>query len=113
MDTRLAVYIAHGIGTQEKGFSKTMQENLRFNFEKALDHMGEGSRPNQSGALIFQEVLWADITQKGEDILKKNMFNDPDTDVDWIKARKFFVDYLGDAISYFKGSDIQSQYTAI
>jgi hypothetical protein len=113
MDTRLAVYIAHGIGAQEKGFSKTMQENLRSNFEKALDHMGEGSRPNQAGALIFQEGLWADITQKGEHILKKNMFNDPDTDVDWLKARKFFVDYLGDAISYFKGSDIHSQYKAI
>ncbi|MFT4577849.1 MAG: hypothetical protein ACI8PD_000625 [Nitrospinales bacterium] len=113
MDTRLAIYIVHGIGAQEKGFSKTIQDNLRFNFEKALDHMGEGGRPNQAEALIFQEGLWADITQKGEDILKKNMFNDPDTDVDWIKARKFFVDYLGDAISYFKGSDIHSQYTTI
>jgi hypothetical protein len=65
--------------------------------------------------LIFREGLWADITQKGEDTLKNRIFNDPDSNVDWIKARKFFMDYLGDAISYFKGkvTDIYSQYNAI
>ena len=43
------------------------------------------------------------------------MFNDPDTNVDWRKVRDFFVDYLGDAISYFKekDSDIYLQYNAI
>ena len=77
--------------------------------------MGQGDREGQDDALIFREGLWADITQDGEDTLKDRMFNDPDTDVDWIKARKFFVDYLGDAISYFKGkaSDVYSQYNAI
>ena len=92
-----------------------MQENLRSNFKKALQHMGQGDREGQDDALIFREGLWADITQDGEDTLKDRMFNDPDTDVDWIKARKFFVDYLGDAISYFKGkaSDVYSQYNAI
>ena len=65
--------------------------------------------------MIFREGLWTDITQDGEDILKNRMFNDPDTNVDWRKARDFFVDYLGDAISYFKekDSDIYSQYNAI
>ena len=92
-----------------------MQENLRSNFKKALQYMGQGDREGQDDALIFWEGLWADITQDGEDTLKDRMFNDPDTDVDWIKARKFFVDYLGDAISYFKGkaSDVYSQYNAI
>ena len=92
-----------------------MQENLRSNFKKALQHMGQGDREGQDDALIFREGLWADITQDGEDTLKDRMFNDPDTDVDWFKARKFFVDYLGDAISYFKGkaSDVYSQYNAI
>jgi hypothetical protein len=92
-----------------------MQENLRSNFKKALQHMGQGDREGQDDALIFREGLWADITQDGEDTLKDRMFNDPDTDVDWIKARKFFVDYLGDAISYFKGKapDVYSQYNAI
>ncbi|MBT3923291.1 MAG: hypothetical protein HOF21_12035 [Nitrospina sp.] len=92
-----------------------MQENLRANFKKALEHMGQGNLEGQGDALIFREGLWADITQKGEDTLKDRMFNDPNTDVDWIKARKFFVDYLGDAISYFKGkvTDIYSQYNAI
>jgi len=115
MDKRLAVFIVHGIGAQEKGFSHDMQENLRANFKKALEHMGQGNLEGQGDALIFREGLWADITQKGEDTLKDRMFNDPNTDVDWIKARKFFVDYLGDAISYFKGkvTDIYSQYNAI
>ncbi len=115
MDTRLAVFIVHGIGDQKKGFSDDMQENLRSNFKRALQHMGQGDREGQDDALIFREGLWADITQGGEDTLKSRIFNDPDTDVDWIKARKFFVDYLGDAISYFKGkaSDVYSQYNAI
>ncbi|MBC8282418.1 MAG: hypothetical protein H8E32_01275 [Nitrospinae bacterium] len=102
MGTRLAIFIVHGIGDQKKGFSHDMQENLRSNFKKALQHMGQGDREGQDDALIFREGLWADITQDGEDTLKNRMFNDPDTDVDWIKARKFFVDYLGDAISYFR-----------
>ncbi len=115
MDTRLAVFIVHGIGVQKTGFSRDMQENLQSNFKKALQHMGQGDREGQDDALIFREGLWADITQEGEDTLKNRMFNDPDTDVDWVKTRKFFVDYLGDAISYFKGktSDIYSQYSAI
>ncbi len=115
MDTRLAIFIVHGIGAQQKGFSDEIRENLKSNFRKALRHMGQENRQGQDDALIFREGLWADITQDGEDILKDRMFNDPDTDVDWIKARKFFVDYLGDAISYFKGkaSDIYSQYNAI
>lgn len=115
MDTRLAVFIVHGIGNQKKGFSHDMQENLRSNFKMALQHMGQGDREGQDDALIFREGLWADITQDGEDILKNRMFNDPDTDVDWRKARNFFVDYLGDAISYFKGktADMYSQYIAI
>jgi hypothetical protein len=115
MDKRLAVFIVHGIGDQKKGFSRDMQENLQSNFKKALQHMGQGDREGQDDALIFREGLWADITQDGEDTLKNRMFNDPNTDVDWIKARKFFVDYLGDAISYFKGkiSDVYSQYKAI
>lgn len=115
MDKRLAVFIVHGIGDQEKGFSDDMQENLRSNFKRALRHMGQGERQGQDDAVIFREGLWADITQSGEDTLKKRMFNDPDTNVDWIKARKFFVDYLGDAISYFKGkvADVYSQYNAI
>ena len=92
-----------------------MQENLRSNFKKALQHMVKGDQEGQDDALIFREGLWADITQDGEDILKSRMFNDPDTDVDWRKARDFFVDYLGDAISYFKGktTDIYSQYNEI
>jgi hypothetical protein len=115
MDKRLAVFIAHGIGDQKIGFSRDMQENLKSNFKKALQYMGHGDLEGQDDALIFREGLWADITQKGEDVLKDRMFNDPDTDVDWMKARKFFVDYLGDAISYFKGkvADIYSQYSAI
>ncbi len=115
MDTRLAVFIVHGIGDQKKGFSHDMQENLRSNFKRALQHMGQEDREGQDDALIFREGLWADITQEGQDTLKNRMFNDPDTDVDWIKARKFFVDYIGDAISYFKGStsDVYSQYNAI
>jgi len=115
MDKRLAVFIVHGIGAQKKGFSHDMQENLQSNFKKALQYMGQGDREGQDDALIFREGHWADITQDGEDILKSRMFNDPDTNVDWRKARGFFVDYLGDAISYFKGkaSDIYSQYTAI
>jgi len=115
MDTRLAVFIVHGIGDQKKGFSDDMRQNLRSNFKKALQHMGQGDRDGQDDALIFREGLWADITQGGEDMLKNRLFNDPETAVDWIKARKFFVDYLGDAISYFKGkdSDVYSQYKAI
>jgi len=115
MDTRFAVFIVHGIGTQGKRFSHAMQENLRSNFKKALRHMGQENREGQDDALIFREGLWTDITQDGEDILKNRMFNDPDTNVDWRKARDFFVDYLGDAISYFKekDSDIYSQYNAI
>ena len=62
MDTRLAVFIVHGIGAQEKGFSQDMQENLRSNFKKALQHMGQGDREGQDDPLIFREGLWADIT---------------------------------------------------
>ena len=105
MDTRFAVFIVHGIGTQGERFSHAMQENLRSNFKKAFRHMGQENLEGQDDALIFREVLWTDITQDGEDILKNRMFNDPDTNVDWRKARDLFVDYLGDAISYFKGKD--------
>ena len=44
MDTRFAVFIVHGIGTQGKRFSHAMQENLRSNFKKALRHLGQENR---------------------------------------------------------------------
>ena len=67
--------------------------------------MGQENLEGQDDALIFREGLWTDITQDGENIPKNRMFNDPDTNVDWRKAQDLFVDYLGDAISYFKGKD--------
>ena len=44
MDTRFAVFIVHGIGTQGERFSHAMQENLRSNFKKALRHLGQENR---------------------------------------------------------------------
>ena len=58
MDTRFAVFIVHGIGTQGERFSHTMQENLRSNFKKALWHMGQENLEGQDDALIFREGLW-------------------------------------------------------
>lgn len=115
MPHSIAVLIVHGMGSQTPGFSSKMRENLDENFSKALKHMEQGHRPGKNKALVYQEGFWADLTQKGEDLLKKRMFNDPDTDVDWIKVRRFFVDYFGDAIAYFKGSDDDpySQYAKI
>ena len=104
MDKSLAVLIVHGIGAQTKGFSMTMKKNLKDNFTKALKHMKIPDAPKPDDALIFQEGLWADITQKGEDKLRDWLFNDPNTEVDWTKIRKFFITNLGDAISYFKGT---------
>ena len=54
MDTRFAVFIVHGIGTQGKRFSHAMQENLRSKFKKALRHMGQENREGQDDALIFR-----------------------------------------------------------
>lgn len=115
MDKRVGVLIVHGIGAQTRGFSVPMQMNLEENFTKALEHMKIPDPPQPQEALIFQEGLWADITQKGEDQLKDKLFNDPSTEVDWTKIRKFFINNLGDAISYFKGTtgDSYSQYAKI
>ncbi|MGP0566792.1 MULTISPECIES: hypothetical protein [unclassified Nitrospina] len=115
MDKQIAVFIVHGIGSQIEGFSEHIEKNLRSNFKKALRYMGEDHRAGVRDALIFKEGLWADIVQEGEDELKKRLFRDPHTDVDWLCCRRFSIDYFGDAISYCKGPNEgpYSQYRRI
>ncbi|HMQ67634.1 MAG TPA: hypothetical protein PKA90_01760 [Ignavibacteria bacterium] len=89
MSAKIGIGIIHGMGTQNKNFANTLINDLK-------SYYGE---KNDTKDLYFRSVFWADILQKSENALWKNLKMD---DLSFDKLRHFVVHYLADTIAYQK-----------
>ena len=106
MSKQVVVFI-HGIGEQKKGYSRPCQRRIQQQLEEDLRELQIKLVPT----VAFREVLWADITSGNQKKLWKLVNKSHDRD--WIRLRKFFVSYIGDAIAYQKTQDGSSVYNQI
>ena len=88
---KIAIVLIHGMGYQTAGYSQKMQEGLT----RYYSSFGEAC---QSTDLIMKEVLWSPAIKEQQERLFRKI-----TDKRGLRyrmLRRFFVDYLGDAVAY-------------
>ena len=107
MQTKLAVAILHGVGTQGDDFADEMIEKLREKFAKELKP--RVSDPEKQLEIEF--VHWAPALQNDQDELWKRM--EKGGEMDFRRLRKFIVDFAGDAIAYQPASTDQVIYDRV
>lgn len=89
MQAKIGIGIIHGMGTQNKNFARTLINDLK-------SYYGE---KNDTKDLYFRSIYWADILEKAENSLWKNLKMN---DLSFDKLRYFVVHYLADTIAYQK-----------
>lgn len=94
MFQKIAVAVIHGIGKQELDFANGMIEELRERFAGHLESVVE----DPAVQLLIEPIYWAPALQNLEDDLWNRMRQGGD--MDFIKLRRFMVDFAADAIAY-------------
>ena len=94
MSNRVAVAIVHGVGVQGSDFAEPMIRELTDRF---ADELGIG-RAEATHELIVEAVHWAPVLQEAQTKLWRKV--NARRDLDFVRLRKFMVDFAGDAIAY-------------
>jgi hypothetical protein len=94
MAHRVAVAIVHGVGIQGSDFAEPMIRELTDRFAKELGK----KREDAADQLMIEAVHWAPVLQKAQTKLWRKV--SARRDLDYVKLRKFMVDFAGDAIAY-------------
>jgi len=90
--TKLAVAIVHGVGKQDEHFADGISKELTERFIKLTK-----GRASESD-LVIEPVYWAPAIQQKEDKLWKKV--KAGGELDFVKLRRFMIDFAGDAIAY-------------
>ena len=100
-----AIIFIHGIGQQEKGFSKGSQEKIRKQLRKENKNAGEP---------IFIEACWSSILkQRQESLVQLTEKGAGKRGLNMKKLRHFMIEFAGDAIAYQNDAVGKETYTAI
>lgn len=94
MSEHIAVAVVHGIGMQGPDFAARFQEKLTQQFAQEVGQEVQSS----VGEIIIKPVYWAPVLQNSEDELWKRLKQGGK--LDFIKLRKFLVDFAADAFAY-------------
>lgn len=89
MQTKLGIFIVHGMGSQLPDFAVATIEKLTAK----LSHAGV-----DAGKLCWQTGYWADVIQPAEDKLWAEVSQN--NDLSYVKLRQFIISALGDATAY-------------
>ncbi|WP_257347110.1 chemotaxis protein [Pseudalkalibacillus decolorationis] len=95
MSKSIAVAVIHGAGIQRDDFAEILIENLQKSLKKRLekeDYQYTGEE------FIFQPVYWGKVFNARESELWENM--QKGGNLDFKRLRKFFIEFLGDAVAY-------------
>lgn len=87
---KIAVLILHGIGKPTADFAEGMMAELQDRFAAATG--------GAEAELVMKPVLWAPVIQGAEDELWKRLGDG--TTMDFVKLRRFMIDFAADAIAY-------------
>ncbi len=85
------VFIIHGVGDQDKGYSMPFQKKLK-KFIKSYSNV-----PNTNIKTILKEIRWSPITQKIQDKLAKRFSKQK---LGFKTFRKIMLNLIGDALAY-------------
>lgn len=94
MSEHIAVAVVHGIGMQGPDFAARLQEELTWQFAQELGQEVQ----DPAGEIIIKPVYWAPVLQDSEDELWKRLKKGGR--LDFMKLRKFMVDFAADAFAY-------------
>jgi len=92
--TKVAVAIIHGVGTQDSGFADNTILELKDRFASHLSRKVADPKDQ----LVIEPVHWAPILQSAENRLWRKV--NRDRNLDYVKLRRFMIDFAGDAIAY-------------
>src|SRR5688572_14306584 len=107
MAQKIAVAIIHGIGVPDPGFADGMIAELR---ERLNDHLSvDGTSADE--AVAFEPVLWAPVLQGRENILWEKI--KASNSVDFVKLRRFIIDFAADALAYQPTPHDQGAYLGV
>lgn len=86
---KLAVVVIHGMGSQQRGFSNRLVEELSHRVDQA---------GKDSSQIAWEEIYWQDITERLQQayLQRANRNNE----LDWSRLRSFVATALGDAAAY-------------
>ncbi|UOQ91578.1 chemotaxis protein [Halobacillus shinanisalinarum] len=105
MSQKLAIVILHGAGTPEENFAEEMIGKIHKGFAKKL----KVENPGQE--LVFQPVYWSSIFETEQNRLWERL--QKDADLDYVRLRRFAVEFLADAVAYQPTSVADSNYDKV
>ncbi len=100
MGRKIAVMVIHGIGKQTPDFAARL-----------TDLLIERCRPECGDDVIIESAYWAPVTQIEEDRLWQRVLEGGE--LDFIKFRRFLVDFMADGIAYQPTPNDRRMYDAV
>ena len=94
MTQKIAIAVIHGIGLPDPRFADGLIAELRARFAAAIG----GKSADPEAELVFQPVFWAPVLQGREDVLWSRL--KANGSVDFVKLRRFMIDFAADALAY-------------
>ncbi|WP_079525245.1 chemotaxis protein [Halobacillus hunanensis] len=105
MTQKLAVAILHGAGTPEKNFAEYMIGKIYKGFAKEV----EVQHPEQELEIV--PVYWSSIFEAEEERLWRKL--QQSADLDYVRLRRFAVEFLADAVAYQPSSVADNNYDKV
>jgi hypothetical protein len=107
MSQKVAVAIIHGIGVPDPQFADELIDELRERLARLL----AGRAGDPAGAAVFRPVLWAPVLQGRENTLWEKI--KASGSVDFVKLRRFMIDFAADALAYQPTPHDQGAYIGV
>jgi hypothetical protein len=100
MSQKIAVAVIHGIGKQGASFA-----------DKMIEEIHKRCRPTCGEDIVIRAVYWAPVMQKEEETLWERMLEGGL--MDFVKLRRFLIDFMADALAYQPSPSDRSAYDGI
>ncbi|MCG8418008.1 MAG: hypothetical protein MJE77_08715 [Proteobacteria bacterium] len=97
-EQRIAVAILHGVGRQSEDFAEPLIRGLRLR----LAHKLQITRNAVDQRFVFAPVPWADVLDDEQEDFWRHIRDNRTLGLPAL--RRFFIDYVGDAIAYERGT---------
>lgn len=92
MTQKIAVAFLHGAGTPDEHFADEMIRKIKRGFSEKL------GIDNAEQELVVDAVFWSSVFEEEEKKLLKRL--QQNNDLDYLRLRRFVVEFLADAVAY-------------
>ncbi|WP_430790720.1 chemotaxis protein [Virgibacillus flavescens] len=104
MTQKIAVAFLHGAGTPDRDFAEDMSNKIKNGFAA-----NAGSEFCED--LVFEPVFWSAVFETEEAILLERLKKN--TDLDYLRLRRFVVEFLADAVAYQPTKERNKNYDRV